>query len=129
SRLEDVSPLELDERCATEVDVSWRVQAQARVMVFVVVPAEEALAERAAVFDRTEAFWELRSILERLKLRFGIRVVVRTVRTGVALGDAQIGEEQGHRLGRHGRASIGMDRQLVGHDGVFADGLPEQALG
>ena len=69
-RLEDVSPLELDERCATEVDVSWRVQAQAREMVRVVVPAEEPLAERSAVFDRTEAFWELRSILEGLELSF-----------------------------------------------------------
>ena len=67
-RLENMSPLELDKRCATEVDVGWRVKAQARVMVRIVVPAEEPLAERSPVFDRTEALRELRSILERLEL-------------------------------------------------------------
>ena len=66
--LEDASPLDLDERCTTEVDVGRRVEAQARVMVLMVVPAEEALAEVAGVLERAEVLGELRAILEGLEL-------------------------------------------------------------
>jgi hypothetical protein len=39
-------------------------------MVIVVVPMEEALAESSAIFDRTEALGELRSVLQGLELGF-----------------------------------------------------------
>jgi hypothetical protein len=50
------------------------VEADAGVMVLVVVPAEEALAEGAAILERAEAIRELRTVLERFELRFRVRV-------------------------------------------------------
>jgi hypothetical protein len=45
-----------------------------------VVPPEELLAMRPRILDRAEARREVRSVLEGLELRLGIRVVVRDVR-------------------------------------------------
>ena len=66
--------------------------------MLVVVPVEELAAERARVLDALEAFRELRPVLERLELRFGVGVVVGDVRPAVGLGDAQIGEQEGDGL-------------------------------
>ena len=73
-QLEDASPLDLDERCTTEVDVGRRVEPDARMAVVAVVPAEEASAEGAAIFNRAETIRELWSVLERLELSFRIRI-------------------------------------------------------
>jgi hypothetical protein len=87
--LENARTLDLHGSSPSEVDIGRGVEAQARVTVLVVVPAEEALTERAGILDRTEAMRELRAVLERLELRLGIRIVVRAVRPRVALGDAR----------------------------------------
>src|SRR5262252_6860211 len=47
----------------------------------------------------------------------------------MALADAQVGQQEGHRLGGHRGATVSMDRQLVRLDVLFADGLPEQTFG
>jgi hypothetical protein len=70
SNLKDARPFKLDERRTTEVHVGWCVKAQARMMVLVVVPAEEALAEGASILDGAKAVGKLRSILERLEVGF-----------------------------------------------------------
>src|SRR5207247_4028863 len=57
------------------VDVGGSVQAEAAVMVLVVVPGEEFLAVRPGGFDRGEPGREPRPVLQRLELRFGVRVV------------------------------------------------------
>jgi len=46
----------------TEVDRRRREDAEATVPMVLVVPAKKRLAERAAVFDRSEAVGELRTV-------------------------------------------------------------------
>ncbi len=61
-------------------------------------------AEGAGVLERAEAVGEVGAVLERLELGLGVRVVVRDVGPAVALGDAQVGEQEGHRLGASSRS-------------------------
>ena len=51
-------------------------QADAAVGMFVVVPAEELLAVRAGVLDRTEPFREVGTVFQGLELRLGVRIVI-----------------------------------------------------
>src|SRR5207244_11009089 len=71
-----------------------REQPEPDVMMLVVVPGEEVAAEAAPVFERTETVREAGPVLEGLELRLGEWVVVRDVRPRVALGDAEVGEQQ-----------------------------------
>src|SRR5450755_4315832 len=88
-----------------------------------VVPTEELLAMRACIFDRPETRREVRSVLQGLKLRFGIRVVIRDVRTAVSFGDVQIDEQLGNRFGAHAGAAIGVQGERPRHDILFIDGI------
>ena len=107
----------------------WGEQPAAGVMMLGVVPGEEDLAEAAGILDGTETIWELRTILQGFELTLRERVVIGDVRVAVGLGDAQVGEEQGDRLGGHRSAAIGMDGELVRHDVLLAAGLTNQPLG
>ena len=60
---------------------------------------------------------------------YGVRVVVAHVRTRVALGDAEIGEQQGHRLGLHRGAAVGVEHQRPGSDSLLFDGVGDQPPG
>src|SRR5450631_514724 len=55
-----------------------------------VVPSEEGLTVSPRILDRAEAVREVRAVLEGLELRFGIRIVVRDVRTAMGFGDIEI---------------------------------------
>ena len=99
---------------AAVVDVGGGEQAEAPVVMLGVVPGEEALAERPRAPDRAEALGELGPILQGLELRFGERVVVGDVRPAVRLGDAQVGEQQRHRLRGHRGAAVGVQGELPG---------------
>ena len=77
-------------------------QTDATVVVFVVVPAEEVDAKGACVLDAAEPFGELGPVLQSLELAFRKRVIIGDVGTAVGLGDAQVGQHHGHRLGFHG---------------------------
>ena len=110
---EHLLPLRADRGGLAEVHDGGREKSQAAVTVLVVVPGEEALAERAPVFERAEAIRELRTVLQGLELRFRERVVVGDVGAAVGLGDAEVGQEQRHGLVRHRRAAVGMDRELA----------------
>ena len=62
--------LDLDAVGVAEVDGGWGVEAEPGVSVLVVVPAEEALAERAAIFDGAEPSRKLWAVLECLEVCF-----------------------------------------------------------
>jgi hypothetical protein len=47
----------------------------------------------------------------------------------VALGHAQIGQQERDRLGRHRGAPVGVDGQLIGGDVLVGDGVGQQPLG
>ena len=70
---------------ATVMDRRRRQPVQARMVVNVVVPAEEVAAERLGILNTAETFGESRSVLQRLELGFGKRVVIGYVRPGVGL--------------------------------------------
>ena len=72
-----------------------RQHRDATVVVFVVVPVEEALAMGAAGFQRAESIRELRPVLQRFELAFRKRVVVGHTGPTMRLGHAEIGEFQG----------------------------------
>ena len=63
-----------------------------------VVPAEEHLAVRSRMFDRTEARWELRPIFQGFELRLRVRVVVGDMGTTVRFDHVQVHEERRYRL-------------------------------
>jgi hypothetical protein len=52
------------------------------------------------------------------QLRLGVRVVVRHVRAGVGLDNAQVSEQQRDGLGGHGAAAVGVDGQLAAGDAL-----------
>ena len=63
-----------------EVDLIGRHQADACVMMVLVIPSEEATAECAGLVDGLEPSWELRLIFQRLEVGLRERVIVRDVR-------------------------------------------------
>ena len=59
-----------DVRGLAVMDHGRRHQAKARVMVLVVVPLEEGLAEAASVFDGTKAIRETGAVFQGTELTF-----------------------------------------------------------
>ena len=96
------------------MDLVRRHQGDAGMMMLLIVPIEEAAAERLGVLDAAEALGELRLVLHGLEVTFRERIVVRGVRTTVGPGDAEIGEQHRRGLGAHGTAAVGMEGQLAG---------------
>ncbi len=66
-------------RGVAEVDDGRLQESEPAVMMVVVVPAKERVAERAAIFDRPEAVRKRRAIVQRPELGFGERIVLGPV--------------------------------------------------
>jgi len=101
--------------------------------VLVVVPLEEGLAEATGIFDGAEAVREAGAVFEGAELTFRIWIVIGDMRPAVGFDDAQIGQQESHWFGFHGRAAIGMDGELAGghvllQAGVFDESLASTAL-
>ena len=120
-----------DQQCigAPVVNGVWRHVADPRMAVHGFVPGKERLAVRACVLDATKASREVGSIFHRLELRLRVGVVVRDVRAAVALGDVQIHQQRGHRLGAHAGTAIGVQRQRARQHIVTCHGLGNELLG
>jgi hypothetical protein len=69
------------------VDAVWGHVADTRVLMLVVVPAEELLTEGARIGPTTEARREVGAVLQGLELGLAERVVVGHARAAVALGN------------------------------------------
>lgn len=102
------------------------VQPDPGVAVFVVVVAEEPLAERARVGQRTETPGEDGRVLEGLEVGLAVRVVVGHPGPGVGAGHAQIDQQLRDWLGGHRGAPVGVDH--LRHT-VHAHGLLKHLLG
>src|SRR5438067_1213743 len=50
------------------------------------------------------------------------------MRSGVGLGNAEVGEQARDRLGGHRRAAVGMEGQLPGRNRLLGAGLGDQAF-
>src|SRR3984885_8226886 len=99
------------------------------VAMVMVVPAEELLAMSASIFDRAEAIREVRPVLQGLELRLGVRIVIRDVRAAMGLGDLQVDQKCGDRLGSHAGAAISVQRERPGNDVFFLDRIGDELLG
>ena len=98
-------------------------------MVLVVVPGEEPLTKGARILDGAESVRELGAILQGAKMTLRIWIVVGDVRPRVGLGDAEIGQKEGHGLGPHRRAPIGVNSKLAVGDSEPTAGVCDEALG
>ena len=59
-------------------------------IMLTVVPGEKRPAKRVRSLKRLKPRWKLRAILQGLKLRFGVRIVITGVRSTMRLGNTQI---------------------------------------
>ena len=108
--------------------VGRREHPDASVVMLLVVPSEEVARIAPRILDLPEALGKTRSIFERLEVGLAEGIVVGDVRSGVGLGDAEVREQQGDRLGRHRRAAVGVDGQLPTLDSLARAGLGDQLL-
>ncbi len=83
------------------MDVRGCVEADAGVLVVMVVPVHEATDESPGVVHGCEAFGEFRTVFQGLEQGLAVRVVVGHPWSGVGPGDLQIREQRGHRFGGH----------------------------
>ena len=97
-------------------------QADTGMVMFDVIPGKEILAEASAILDATEALGEIWPVLEGLELGLGEWLVIARVGRAMGLGDPQIGQEQGHGPGPHGRAPVRMNGQLAAPDILLCTG-------
>ena len=77
----------------SEMDLVGRHQAEAGMVMVLVVPAKEGAKKGDGVFDATEAFWKLRLVFQCLELAFRIRIVVGDIGPRVGFGDAKVGQQ------------------------------------
>ncbi len=71
-----------------------RHEADAGVMLVLVVPVEERTTEAPGVLDAAEALRKVRLILQGFEVALGERVVVGGVGTVVRAGNAKVGQQQ-----------------------------------
>ena len=114
---------------AARVDVEGSKQGDASMMMLLVVPVEEVLAERTGVLDTPKAAGEIGTVFERLEVRLTIRVVVRYVRARMRLRDAQVRKQKRHSFGGHGGAAVGVQRELLRLDVLTLVGFCDELLG
>src|SRR3954451_7145627 len=98
-------------------------------MVLVVVPGEELLAETARILNRAETVRVLRPILHGFEVRFGEGVVVGDVRPAMGFDDTEVGQQQGKRLRCHRRITIGMELELTWNDALLLTGMLNELFG
>jgi hypothetical protein len=94
-----------------------------------VVPAEEVVAPAACVPEIAKASGIVRLVLQRVKVRFGKRIVVGDARSRVAALDAELAEQFGKSVTRHRRSPILVHGERSRSDAVALDGLTKQLLG
>jgi len=87
------------------------------------------LAMGARLFEAAEAIGEVGAIPHGIELRLRVRVDFTGVRSAVALGDVQVDQQAGHRIGAHGRTANGVQREHPGLDIVPGDRLGDELLG
>ena len=78
----------------TVMHLIGRHQADAGMVMLLIVPIEEAAAERLGILDAAEAPWKLRLVFHGFEVAFRERIVVGGVRPAVRFGDAEIGEQK-----------------------------------
>src|ERR1035438_5101442 len=76
----------------------WGHHADSGMTMLPVVTNEKRLAESTGVLNRAEAIRKLGAVFHGAELAFRVRIVVGSVGPAVGFGDAEIGQQKGHRL-------------------------------
>src|SRR5690606_9920307 len=76
----------------------WRKQAKAGMVMLVVVPVEKGATKGLSVLQATETVRKFRPVLERLELRFRVRIVIARPRATVSFRDAESRQQLRHHL-------------------------------
>ena len=97
-RVQDGLPLGQDCRGLAVMQCRGRQEADAGVVVSLVVPVEEVYGEGPGVLDGAEAGGKGWPVFHGAELAFRVRVVVGDVRAAVGLGHAEIAGEKGDWL-------------------------------
>ncbi len=92
----------------------------------VVVPREADLAMGPGVLDGAEALGAVRSVLPGVEVRLAEGVVIAGVGSAVGLGDPQVGEQAGHRLGLPAGAAVGVSGELARAEARFGAGRADE---
>lgn len=88
SDIEDRLPLRDEFGCLAIVDCGGSQQVQRGMVMLVVVPGEEVLAETARILDRAKSIRIVRPVLHGFEVRFRERVVVADMGAAVSLDHA-----------------------------------------
>ncbi len=86
-------------------------RSRSGMMLLVVVPLKEALAEPARILSGIS---DPTGGISKCGTGFRIRIVVGNMRAGMCFHDAEVGHEQSHGFRFHGRTTSGVDGQLAG---------------
>jgi len=113
----------------TVMHITRRVQAHAAVAMDRVVPHEEGGTVGAGIFHRAETRREGGLMRERREVGFGLRIVIRDVRTRMRLRHTELHQQERDAGRRHRRAAIGVDRQLPPRDAFATATRRDQPLG
>ena len=97
--------------------------------MLVVVPPEEGPAEVGGRVDVGEAAGETGVILERLEIGLQKGVVATDPQSAEQAGDAEVCEELGDALARHGRSAIGVQGQGLRLYVLLEAGLLDETAG
>ena len=112
------------------VDHGWGQQADPGVAMLFVVPAERTAGRRRGCLGCSRSDPGTPGDTSWCGTGFpNTDCRRRRVGPAVGLGDAQIGQQKGHRLGAHDRAAVGMDGELAGRDDLFCASLLDELLG
>ena len=104
-------------------------QREAGVMMRLVVPREELLAEATGLFEGTKVVGKARPVFQRFEVGFRVGVVGADMRAAVRLDDTAISQQQSHGLGSHRGAPVGRDRQLARHNLLLFAALFDELFG
>ena len=94
-------------------------QLQAGVMVLMVVPGKQLLAETPRILDGAEAVRIVRPVLHGFEMSFREKIVVGDMGAAVGFDDAEVSEQQGQGLRCHRRTAIGVQRELTGRNALL----------
>ena len=83
-----------DLRSLSVMDIGRSQQIQAGMVMLVVIPGEELLAEPAGIFNRAESIRIIGAVLQSSEVGLGERIVIGDVRPAVRFNHSQIGKQQ-----------------------------------
>ena len=127
--VERVLPNAMKLQMLAAVDLRWREVRDALVMMSIVVPIE---CDRTPVLPLVESHSPIGprgSVLQRLELRLGVRVVIARAWPRVRLRDVHVRKALREVVRCHRRATIGVNGQAIRIDAVRENGFPDEHRG